>query len=154
MDGLVRALHLVALLPPPPQPDATSGGDGSGLSVPLVAWVATAVAIAFGLGLVVGRVMSARGKRARSTPSIYRIDLWRNGTAKVLGYTDADAKGAALDIYLAALRAKRVRGAVVLIEPISDSIVALRSLTAEEPPWTRPVTRLWSAAPQPVAAAR
>jgi len=154
MDALVHALHLLALLPPPPRPDAAPGGDGSGFSLPLGVWLAISLIAAFGLGLVGGRVRGARGTRAAAPPPTYRIDLWRNGEAKVLGYTAAADNNAVLERHLAAMRAKRVRGAVVLIEPVSDTIVALRSLTAEEPPWTRHPARRWAAAPQPVVAAR
>ena len=155
MDGSVRALSFVASLPPPPRPDS-AGGDGSGTGLPLAVWLTMAAVVAFGVGLVAGRVLAARGRRAASAPSVYRIDLWRNGEATVLGYAAAADKGTALETHVAALRAKRVRGAVVLIEPVSDAIVALRCLTTEEPPWARPAARVWSGAPQPqpVAAAR
>ena len=153
MDGLVGALvRVLAVLPPPPRPDVASGGDSGSSTVPWIVGIATAVVVAFGVGLVVGRAVVGRRARA-ARPAIYRIELWRNGEAEVLGYGNGDATGA-MEANLAALRAKRGRGAVVLIEPISDAIVALRPVATEEPPWTRPVARGWSTVPRPIAATR
>lgn len=154
MDGLVGALvRVLAVLPPPPRPDVASGGDSGSSSVPWIVGIATAVVVAFGVGLVVGRAVVGRRARAAARPAIYRIELWRNGEAEVLGYADRDGAGA-MEAHVAALRAKRGRGAVVLIEPISDAIVALRPVATEEPPWTRPVARGWSTVSRPIAATR
>ena len=149
MDRLPRVLDAFAILPPPPPPEGAPGGESAGL-LPLV----VAATLALGLGLLVGWALGGRRRRASASPSVVRIELWRNGEAVVLGYgrTPEDAHAAA-EAHRARLRRARSRGAVVLIEPVTDAIVALRPVDEELPRHKAPAHD-WPRARPVVTAAR
>ena len=132
MDRLSRVLDAVAILRPPPAPEGAPGGESIAL-VPLAVAVAVTALVAFAVGLLVGRVLGARKQRA-TAPPVLRIEAWRNGEAVVLGYgRGREEAGAAVEAHRARFRRERTGGAVVLIEPVSDALVAVRPVD-EEPP--------------------
>ena len=132
MDTLIRAGSLaVVALPPPPQPGETAVDGARAWPLLLTAGLTLGALALFALGVVVGRALALRGARRAAGTSLVRIERWRNGDAVVLGYAAGDAASAALRDHLARLRAARALGAVVLIEPLSDRIMALRPIDEE-----------------------
>ncbi len=114
----------------------------------VVATVLGALLAGFVAGVLVGR-----RRLGRRTSSMFRIELSRNGEADVLGYTAIPAMSdPTFAHHLARLRCEGVRGALVLIEPVSDAIVALCPIQQEEAKPAIPADRQdprWTAVRRP-----
>ena len=135
MDVLIRAWSFTTLaLPPPPQPGGTAADDERAWPLLLTAGLTLAALALFALGVAVGRALSARGARRPVDTPLVRIERWRDGEAVVLGYAIGETATVALREHLVRLRTDRVPGTVVLIEPLSDRIVALRPIDEEPAP--------------------
>jgi hypothetical protein len=148
MGAALPLLRVVAAsLPPPPEPNG--GGQGGVLDRPLLlaAGLAIAVLLAFGAGLLVGRARIGQRSAARRSLAALRLELWHNGEATILGYAGDPAGGDhTFACHLARLRAAGAPGALVLIDPVPDAIVALVPVQPEPPPQRARRSR---AAPEP-----
>jgi hypothetical protein len=123
---VVRRQFLSAALPPPPVPEASDGGSGAVWPLLAVAGLTLALLTACAIGVMVERVRVARRRRRLSDPVVGRIELWHDGAADVIGYAADPASGdPTFAVHLARARAEGGRGTLVLIDPVSDAIVAL-----------------------------
>ena len=130
-------LRLTAL-PPPPAPGPTDNADGGGL--PLIGYAIglLLVALVAGAGWWWRQRIRGRGARIASAGSLvptagpaFRIEHWHGGEAVVLDHAvDRDAGDAAVVRCATSLEAVQGQGSVVLIDDLTDELIALRPLDA------------------------